>query len=582
MNDKSKILIVTADLKLVGFLQKQLGKLHKLIHLAEGEILKKIFSEVPHLILIDEGFEGTRGGEAAELLKEDALLKFIPTVFLVAKTPSPDSEVPSPVNFYFEKGRDSGELLYLIERVLSQSYNEIDLNPLTRLPGIRSTVVRLEKAIASKKSFAVLSVDMSSLEVFNSVYGDARGDEVIIRLGEIVLDIVSQGAPGEIFLGHLGGDDFLVVADPKFAVSISKMVIRNFDEAIPNFYDAHDRQQGFVLSQNKEGVSTRYPVMSISIAVIENETYPIGDVADISRIAGIMQMKMKSLPGSCYMKNRQEYYDSVAAEEPQGVYAPGKYKDVKIYGLNEQEKIELFNEVVLRRKSISTVYQPIVDLKTLKVVGYEALTRGVPESPFQDPTLMFHMARESGMVRQLDRLCLDMALKNGQGLPADKKLNLNLNHETLIDQKSIKHLFSEKGAIGFKSIVIEITEESILGSFQKMRETLSELKDQGASVAIDDIGGGAVSLRDVAILKPDYLKFDRSLIRQIDKNTTKQRIVLSMLLFASGIGATTTAEGIETKEEYEAVLACGVHLGQGYYFARPAKQFITAIELTGS
>ncbi len=186
------------------------------------------------------------------------------------------------------------------------------------------------------------------------------------------------------------------------------------------------------------------------------------------------------------------------------------------------------------------------------------------------------------MVRQLDRLCLDMALKNGQGLPADKKLNLNLNHETLIDQKSIKHLFSEKGAIGFKSIVIEITEESILGSFQKMRETLSELKDQGASVAIDDIGGGAVSLRDVAILKPDYLKFDRSLIRQIDKNTTKQRIVLSMLLFASGIGATTTAEGIETKEEYEAVLACGVHLGQGYYFARPAKQFITAIELTGS
>jgi len=78
------------------------------------------------------------------------------------------------------------------------------------------------------------------------------------------------------------------------------------------------------------------------------------------------------------------------------------------------------------------------------------------------------------------------------------------------------------------------------------------------------------------------LKFDRSLIRQIDKNTTKQRIVLSMLLFASGIGATTTAEGIETKEEYEAVLACGVHLGQGYYFARPAKQFITAIELTGS
>jgi EAL domain-containing protein (putative c-di-GMP-specific phosphodiesterase class I) len=76
-------------------------------------------------------------------------------------------------------------------------------------------------------------------------------------------------------------------------------------------------------------------------------------------------------------------------------------------------------------------------------------------------------------------------------------------------------------------------------------------------------------LRDVAVLKPDYIKFDRFLIRQIDTNIMKQQIVLSMILFANGIKAQTTAEGIETKEEYETVLMCGVDLGQGYYFARP-------------
>ena len=127
--------------------------------------------------------------------------------------------------------------------------------------------------------------------------------------------------------------------------------------------------------------------------------------------------------------------------------------------------------------------------------------------------------------------------------------------------------------IGFKNIVIEVTEQSILRSFDKIREALLELKEQGVSVAIDDVGGGAVSLRDVAVLKPDYMKFDRSLIRQIDISTTKQQIIISLLHFARSIHAVTTAEGIETKEEYEAVLMCGIDIAQGYYFARPGNAF---------
>jgi EAL domain-containing protein (putative c-di-GMP-specific phosphodiesterase class I) len=150
---------------------------------------------------------------------------------------------------------------------------------------------------------------------------------------------------------------------------------------------------------------------------------------------------------------------------------------------------------------------------------------------------------------------------------------LNLNHETLLDQKLMSNLFANKGAIGYRNIVIEVTEQSILRSFDKVRDALLELKEQGVGVAIDDVGGGAVSLRDVAVLKPDYIKFDRSLIRQIDVSTTKQQIVLSMILFAKGIHAQTTAEGIETKQEYETVLMCGVNLGQGYYFAKPGPPF---------
>ena len=92
-------------------------------------------------------------------------------------------------------------------------------------------------------------------------------------------------------------------------------------------------------------------------------------------------------------------------------------------------------------------------------------------------------------------------------------------------------------------------------------------------VGIDDVGGGAVSLRDVAVLRPDYIKLDRSLIRQIDTTTSKQQIVMSLNVFARGIGAKTVAEGIETAEELEAVRMCGADLGQGFYLARPGEPF---------
>lgn len=575
--DKSKILIATEDLAFFGGLEKAAGKVFGLMRVSDGDILKKILNEVPHVLVIDEAFGGTRGRETAEALKDDALLKYIPLILLVAEVPSP-SDPTHPSRFYFSKKKSIVEFLILLERALTHSDNELDLNPLTRLPGIRSSVLRLEKAIASKKPYAVCSVDLSNLDAFNKVYGDSRGDDVIVRVGEIVSGIVNQGAPGEFFVGHLGGDDFLVVAEPILAVPIAKMIIRNFDEAIPNFYDAQDRKAGFVVLRDQEGATTRHPIMSVCIAVVQNNSFPIDSVAEISRVAGILQKKMKSLPGSCYMKNREEYYETVVVEEPHGIYAPGKAKGVQIYGLTDKERNELFEKIVLKEKRISTVYQPIVDLKTREIVGYEALTRGVPDSPFQDPSLMFHTAREIGQVRQLDQICLEAALKNGQGLPPGRYLAVNLNHETLINQKSIVHLFSGRGVIDFKNLVIEITEESILGTFDKMSETLLGIRQQGAAVAIDDMGGGAVSLRDVAILRPDFIKFDRSLIHQIDKNITKQKIVLSMLLFSGGIGGRTVAEGIETKEEYETVFSSGVQLGQGYFFARPNKQFITALD----
>ncbi len=253
---------------------------------------------------------------------------------------------------------------------------------------------------------------------------------------------------------------------------------------------------------------------------------------------------------------------------------PSKKESVKLPGQHlNLHKDPLFLSTLIKSKKIKTYYQPIIDLRSKKIIGYEALTRSLQSDLFSDATLLFDLARKANKIKELDRICVDQALKSAQNLKPDEKLFLNLNTETLLDPAVMKNLFSYKGAIGFKNIVIEVTEQSILRSFEKMREALEELRGQGVSVAIDDVGGGAVSLRDVSLLKPDYMKFDRSLIRQIDASTMKQQIILSMILFANGIGATTAAEGIETKKEYETLLMCGIHLGQGYFFARPGVAF---------
>jgi EAL domain-containing protein (putative c-di-GMP-specific phosphodiesterase class I) len=295
----------------------------------------------------------------------------------------------------------------------------------------------------------------------------------------------------------------------------------------------------------------------------------------ISKIAGELKKYMKALPGSCYIQyQRRKGAKSPKQNDSLEVRFPSKMKSITIAQSKvDSDRHAAFFKGLLKSKGVRSVYQPVIDLKSKSIIGYEALTRALSHYPDGDATLLFSAARDVGMVKELDQLCVEYALKSGQGMGPDKKMFLNLNHETLLDQKLMSHLFADRGAIGYHNIVIEVTEQSILRSFDKVRDALLELKEQGVGVAIDDVGGGAVSLRDVAVLKPDYIKFDRSLIRQIDVSTTKQQIVLSMILFAKGIHAQTTAEGIETKQEYETVLMCGVNLGQGYYFARPGPAF---------
>ncbi len=577
---KAKILVITDDKAFALSLARLLGKInYQIFHPEKDRVQQALFDEVPHLIVVDEAHDSAKGKQLALSLKQDVVLRYIPIILVVESRDTLLAKEIERIDDFFEKNKNLKPLTALVRRVLSKNSNELDVNPLTHLPGTRSSVSRMEQAIASKKKFSVLCVDLSDLAVFNKAYGDSRGDEVIIRTSEIVKKAIRLYGSSEDFIGHQGGDDFIVLTVPERAVAICEAVIQNFDSECAGFYDFEDRELGYLIQRNAEGELKRYPIMSLSAAVVDNRNIALKGVPQISHIAGELAKTMQTMPGSCYTLYQPPSKKSVkeTPENSHEIHFPGKMKSVMIPGstANPDQYIAFFYSI-LKDKQIQTLYQPLVDLKQKRVVGYEALTRPILYYPSNEATTLFGVARQTNHVKELDHLCVEFALKSAQALSRGLKLFLNLNHETLLDSDQMQDIFAQKGAIGFKNIVIEITEQSILRSFDKVSHALAELKEQGVSVAIDDMGGGAVSLRDVAMLKPDYIKFDRSLIRQIDASTTKQQILLSLILFAKGIGATTVAEGIETRQECETALMCGVHLGQGYYLARPGAPFPVA------
>lgn len=264
--------------------------------------------------------------------------------------------------------------------------------------------------------------------------------------------------------------------------------------------------------------------------------------------------------------------------------------------LKERHRLREDLKKIIDHEEVRTVFQPIIDLETSRIVGYEALTRGPQKSQYEMPAVLFSLADSYGFSDQLEWVCIIKAvinfnlnmnfirgkIKEDDGAERDLLLFLNTDPKTYHATSSIVGRFSEilkKYYISPKNIVLEITERNAIEDFQKFREVTAELKKLGFSIAIDDAGAGYSSLQSIAELRPKYLKFDMSLVRGIDADFIKQELLRTLMDFARKTDSIVVAEGIETEAEYRTVKLLGAHLGQGYYFARPNPQFIETLQI---
>jgi EAL domain-containing protein (putative c-di-GMP-specific phosphodiesterase class I) len=208
------------------------------------------------------------------------------------------------------------------------------------------------------------------------------------------------------------------------------------------------------------------------------------------------------------------------------------------------------------------VFQPIVNIKSGIPVGFEALTR------FGDgarPDLSFADAWASGIGPELEAATLERTIAASAELPVGPWLGLNVSAAMILQPDRLAAILARCS----RPIVLEITEHDVITDYGAVREAVARL-GLDLRVAVDDAGAGAANFTHIVELRPDFVKVDVGLVRDMDRDLTRQALIVGLRHFAHAIDGWLIAEGVETEEERQALIALGIQLGQGYLLGRPA------------
>lgn len=235
------------------------------------------------------------------------------------------------------------------------------------------------------------------------------------------------------------------------------------------------------------------------------------------------------------------------------------------YSASFRSRRERIAQVIDDPAALRPVFQPIVRMDTLKVMGHEALSRFELE-PRRGPDQWIGEAHQVGLGLELEAECLRRAVARRDEIPAGTYLSLNASPQLILDG-SLDDLVPP-GRLDW--LLIEITEHEQVQDYGQLADRLGNLRRRGARVAVDDLGAGHSTLRHLMRLHPDYAKLDRSMVQDIDTDPAKQALVRSMVAFSREMHTVLVSEGVETLAELEVLRELGVELGQGYLFRRPA------------
>ncbi|HEU5479561.1 MAG TPA: response regulator, partial [Candidatus Tumulicola sp.] len=292
--------IISTNLELAGY---------EVATVSDGrEALATIEHDVPDLLLLDLMMPNMDGYEVARRVRSHAnpSVANVPIIMLTAKGETEDKlrGFEAGADDYITKPFGSRELLARVRAKIRRVEVDTALSPLTRLPGNLAIEGDIRRRLAAGELFAVLYLDLDNFKAFNDVYGFTHGDEAIQLVARAAVDAVRRRGTQDDFIGHIGGDDFIIVTQPDRAEEIAREILDDFDRSIRALYSARDLRLGYIVTRDRRGAVNRFPIMSLSIAIVANQTRKLEDYAQVGEIAAELKQHAKSIAGSVYVKDK--------------------------------------------------------------------------------------------------------------------------------------------------------------------------------------------------------------------------------------------------------------------------------------
>jgi diguanylate cyclase (GGDEF)-like protein len=293
--------------KIVSFQLEKAG--YEVTACADGEeALRMVEGREPDLILLDVMMPNVDGYEVCKRLKSNYQTSHIPIIMVTAKSELENrlQGFEDGANDYITKPFAITELLVRVKNVLQWSQLQRQANPLTGLPGNVSIEREVERRFQANGNFSFMYADIDNFKAFNDYYGYSRGDEAIKITADILVDAVKQHGNTDDFVGHIGGDDFVVITSPDRSDTIAREITGIFDNSITRLFDHEDIERGYVEVINRKGTVDKFPLLTMTIAIVSSENGSIAHAARLSDIASELKRYGKTLAGSVVVKERRK------------------------------------------------------------------------------------------------------------------------------------------------------------------------------------------------------------------------------------------------------------------------------------
>ena len=270
------------------------------------EAIEKTYKENPDLLILDYEMPKKTGFDVVKEVRSRTGYLHTPIIIFTAVTDKSTKleGLGLDIDDYLTKPADEDEIVARVKLLLKRSQQRMDSNPLTHLPGNPSIQARVEREIASEKPFAVLYCDLNNFKSFNDKYGFEAGDRVLKTTSEIIVNAAHQDPTA--FVGHIGGEDFIVVSSFDKAEPIAQEITAQVDKIAPTFYSQQDQAQGYMISTNRKGEEEKFPFLAMGIGIVHNTRRPLTSFAMVSNIGSELKCLAKQHEkGSYYIMDRR-------------------------------------------------------------------------------------------------------------------------------------------------------------------------------------------------------------------------------------------------------------------------------------